>query len=193
MLTGIYASVFPIIIAATVSTIVVKLKVFNTWRLPMDNQKTAWDGHRVFGDNKTWIGVVGLILFGAISMMLWGLVCKSNPNIAANNWFYRAHDNTTGFNSLVGALMGLMYAVAELPNSFMKRRQGIAAGETVSGLKGTLNIILDHTDSIFGCAMLMLFLVPLTGGEFFSLIVVGAMTHVFVNAVLVLAKVKKNI
>ena len=193
LFTTIYVSILPIVIAATLSTIVVKLRVFNAWRAPIDGGKNAWDGKRIFGDNKTWLGVAGLVIFGALCMVLWGYACAHSQFLSDNNWFYRTSANTFGFNVAVGALLGLAYAVAELPNSFMKRRQGISAGKTVNGARGIPNMVIDHTDSILGCALVMLVLCPLSVGEFISLVLVGAMTHIFVNIVLVLVKVKKNI
>ena len=193
LLTAIYVSTLPIIFAATLSTIVVKRKVFDNWRLPIDNGKIVWDGRPIFGDNKTWLGVAGLVVFGAIAMGLWGYVCSQNPSLAGNNWFYRSHANSFSFNIASGALLGLAYAVAELPNSFIKRRQGIDAGKMVGGLRGMPNTIVDHTDSILGCGLVLLFLCPLSIGEFFGLVIIGALTHIAVNEILVITNVKQNL
>lgn len=193
LLTSIYVTILPIIIAATLNTVMVKLSIFKALRIPIDFGKNARDGKRIFGNNKTWLGVAGLVALGVICTVIWGLVCLNQPALEAYNWLYRTHDNTLGFNILAGALLGLAYAVAELPNSFIKRRQGIKPGKTVSGLRGVPNIIIDHTDSILGCSLVLLVLCPLSIAESISLVLVGVVTHILVNVILVLAKVKKNI
>ena len=39
------------------------------------------------------------------------------------------------YNLLIGALLGLFYALFELPNSFLKRRLDIKPGKTIKGKK----------------------------------------------------------
>ena len=191
--TQIYVSILPIVIAATVSTIIVKLPIFRRLRAPIDAGRFAYDGERIFGDNKTWVGLAGLIVFGAITMIAWGYICAKNPGLNDLNLFYRTFENTAGYNLVAGSLMGLMYAVFELPNSYLKRRQGIKAGEIVAGWRGVPNILLDHTDSIIGCAVVMLVLCPLSFTEMLATIVVGSVTHLLINLLLVATKAKKNI
>jgi CDP-diglyceride synthetase len=190
---SIYIVILPVVIAATMSTILVRRTILRTFRYPIDSGRVLSDGKRLFGDNKTWVGAVSLIVISAICMLLWGLVNANNLGIQQYNWLYRAHDNTALYNLAAGALLGLAYIIAELPNSYLKRRQGIPSGETPSGMQGIPNYILDHTDSIFGCVIVLAFLCQLSVFESFAVIIIGAGTHVLVNVLLVITKVKKSI
>ena len=60
------------------------------------------------------------------------------------NFFYINHENTLVYNLLIGFLLGLFYALFELPNSFLKRRLGIKEGKTIKGFKKILEEILQN-------------------------------------------------
>jgi CDP-archaeol synthase len=49
-----------------------------------------------------------------------------------------------------GALMGLGAMLGELPNSFVKRRVGIAPGKATSGAWSVLFYVWDQVDLVFG-------------------------------------------
>ena len=48
---------------------------------------------------------------------------------------YATRENTIGYNGIMGLSLGFVYAVFELPNSFIKRRVGITPGKTAEGFK----------------------------------------------------------
>jgi hypothetical protein len=56
---------------------------------------------------------------------------------------------------LAGALLGLAYVAAELPNSFAKRRLGIPAGGYARRLGGVLQYVVDLSDSVVGCLLML--------------------------------------
>ena len=120
----IYITLMSAIFAGIVNSIFCKTKSLSKLKVPIDNNKTLSDGKRIFGDNKTWKGLLGYIFFNIIFMVLVGIIYKA-CNIEKLNFFYINHNNTLVFNILVGALLGLFYALFELPNSFMKRRLDI--------------------------------------------------------------------
>lgn len=192
-LLTIYITVLPIILASTFSTSLLKLPVLRRLRTPIDGGLNMSDGRRIFGDNKSWIGAAVLICLAIILTVFWGLVNSLNPAVQAHNWLYSVHSNTFTYNMVAGALLGLAYIVAELPNSFMKRRLRIAPGAVLSGMRGIPNIIIDHTDSVIGAAIVLWYLCRLTFVEFMVIIVVGGATHLIVNILLVRVGVKKNI
>jgi CDP-diglyceride synthetase len=141
------------ILAGIVNSIFCKLNVFNNLKKPLDFNKKI-KGKRIFGDNKTWKGLLGYIFFNIIFMVLVGIIYKA-CNIEKLNFFYINHNNTLLFNILVGALLGLFYALFELPNSFMKRRLDIKEGKTTKGFKKIFFILLDQADSVFGVALVV--------------------------------------
>ena len=92
---------------------------------------------------------------------------------------------------LVGLVLGLGYMVAELPNSFLKRRMGAAPGESPDRHR-VLFIMLDQLDSAIGCALVYVIWLsmPLT-----TLLVMFAMAPLLalsIKRVLFFAKLKKS-
>ena len=52
--------------------------------------------------------------------------------------------------ALLGLLVGAGAMLAELPNSFLKRRMGIAPGAQAGGIRGVAFHVLDQIDVVFG-------------------------------------------
>lgn len=56
----------------------------------------------------------------------------------------------------MGAAMGGGAMLGELPNSFVKRRLGVAPGTTASGLRAGLFFVWDQVDTLMGAWPLLL-------------------------------------
>lgn len=101
-----------------------------------------------FGANKRWRGLVSLPLTGALSTCLFHyfeghLFSQTAPLILFSN-----------FDCLeYGLLVGFIFNLAELPNSFIKRRLNIPPGD--ESRKSVF--IIDHMDSTYGVLMLWYF------------------------------------
>ena len=98
-----------------------------------------------FGPNKTWRGVVlmpALTLPGVLPM-LWVSELLS-PNL------YRMLTDVSPI--ILGLSLGAGYILLELPNSFIKRRLGIPAGEAPSK-NAWLFILIDQWDSAIGIVL----------------------------------------
>ena len=70
---------------------------------------------------------------------------------------YSAYGTFLVFESPIvsGAIVGLVYRLAELPNSFIKRRLGIEAGGSSHSWSGFwLQFLTDHLDSTTALALL---------------------------------------
>lgn len=95
----------------------------------------------LFGANKTWRGFVLVPLFTALgaplSMPLAQLMPATELPTGLYEWL------------LIAAIGGLGYVLAELPNSFCKRRLGVAPGESSKRYK-TLFMLGDQLDSGIG-------------------------------------------
>ena len=97
------------------------------------------------------------------------------------------------FNILVGFLLGLFYALFELPNSFIKRRLGISPGKNINGICKGIFIFLDQADSIFGMGLVVWMFYPIGICIYLLFVVVGALTHILLNMLLYALHVRKNI
>ena len=115
----------PIVIGGVLHMVVVTHDHWPAWRRPLHE---AW-----FGRNKTWRGLIVMpALTAAGGLTLWPLL---------------------GWQSIgVGAAAGLGYVLAELPNSFVKRRLGIGPGELPRQHRW-LAVLVDQLDSGVGAAL----------------------------------------
>ena len=186
-----YMTLLGPILAGVVNSIFCKLNIFKSLKKPLDFNKKI-KGKRIFGDNKTWKGLLGYIFFNIIFMVLVGIIYKA-LNIEHLNFFYINHKNTLAYNILVGALLGLFYALFELPNSFMKRRLDIKPGKTIKGPKKYFFIFLDQADSVFGVALVVWMFYPIGIKVYLLYILVGAVTHLVINMLLYLLHLRKNL
>jgi hypothetical protein len=97
---------------------------------------------RLFGANKTWRGA--LVMFTGVALataVFWGWMPDA---LTDESWV------------LVGSLIGLGTVTGELPNSFMKRRLGIAPGERRTTPVGLALIVYDQADFVPGIALALL-------------------------------------
>ena len=159
---------------------------------PMDAGLMLKDGKRLFGANKTWKGFFGMIVWGALAQLLWGLLLKSIPNLEKLHLVYAFYENTVLFNLVLGALLGLAYVLFELPNSFTKRPLEIREGKTAENGWKWIFIWIDQIDSLIGCILLLLFYIPLSWQQMLGILILGAGTHLGVNRLLYWAKLRKN-
>lgn len=192
-LAEMYISLFPVIIAGALNMAWCKSRYFSKLQRPMDNGIVCRDGERLFGDNKTWKGFVGMIVFSMLTNVLWGLVCRANIFLESHHYLYVDHENTVVFNLVSGFLIGSAYVLFELPNSFMKRRFKIVPGRMAKGLKAVFFVILDQADSIFGCVLVIAVLYPMPLTFYLLYVAVGAVTHIAMNVLLYAMKLRKNV
>ncbi len=70
------------------------------WAWPVDNELKLRDGHRLWGNTKTWRGLCAAVFFSILAAIISGL------------------------EPLTGALFGALAMVGDLLASFIKRRMG---------------------------------------------------------------------
>ena len=100
-----------------------------------------------FGVNKKWRGLVSLPLAMVISVCLLNIV-ENVVNIPSQAILF------SDFNPLeFGLLVGFVFNLAELPNSFVKRRLNIPPGDE----NNRLFYFIDHMDSTYGVLILWYF------------------------------------
>jgi CDP-diglyceride synthetase len=191
LIARLYITLLVPVIAGIINSIFCKTKLLNKLKVPMDFNKKFIDGKRIFGDNKTWKGFIGYIILNTLFAVLFGYIWKITK-LEHLNYFYINHHNTFTYNLLIGFLLGLFYALFELPNSFLKRRLDIKPGKTLKGSKKILFIILDQADSIFGIALVVWMFYPIGIKIYLLFILLGTITHLLINMLLYFLHVRKN-
>ena len=184
-------TISPIILAGISNMIFVKAPFLNGLRKPMDRGVVLWDQKRLFGDNKTWKGFLGMIVLTGFWMWILGQL---------DAHFKWARDlnliDLSRFSHieqwLYGGLWGLGYVLFELPNSFIKRRIDIPPGKNVSGMVGHFFKFIDQADSVLGCLIFMLFFFKPTLEQAFLIFAVGVAIHFAVNIALYLVGLKNQ-
>jgi hypothetical protein len=119
---------------------------------PLDRGKT-FSGVRLFGENKTWRGLVAVGLGTAAGLALQVLLLRDKATLPADE---------LGKASVIGFLVGVAAMLSELPNSFIKRRLDIAPGKPGRGWRGVLFYLFDQVDLLLGAWLVLACFVPVT-------------------------------
>lgn len=180
--------ILPIVVAGTFNMIFVKSRFLDVLKIPIDGHKEYKDGKRLFGDNKTWKGFVGMIVLTSVTLQLFEFLATVSSQAQELSLLPFGTFNALGW----GAVWGAAYVLSELPNSFIKRRIDIAPGTNGNGPMGYFFLVLDQADSVIGCALAMLLFYSPTAVELFATIVAGTLIHYLTNVVLYFAKLKKQ-
>jgi len=173
----------PVSFAAVLHMVAVKFNWFSWMKIPLDLGK-SYKGHRIFGDSKTFRGVILMMVFGIPGVYLLQSLCDIFPAVDELNLL-----NINQYSPiLLGVLSGLGYALAELPNSFFKRRAGIEEGK-----RGTkLNIIIDQVDSVAGCLLILYPFSDISLGFVLFGTVFYLLLHLVINYLLFCIGLRKN-
>lgn len=134
-----------------------------------------------FGANKTWRGMLLMPLLTAA-----GAICLAPIE-------YWLGDSAVFGSSLVmaGLIAGLGYILAELPNSLIKRRLGIAPGDVPTRHRH-LFILADQMDSGIGAALAYLLYPGLSWEICLTYAVTFPATALVVKRLLFLCRLKKS-
>jgi hypothetical protein len=98
----------------------------------------------LFGENKRWRGLITLPLTNTISTFLFQLLEKFFP--LGDNFIFFSNFNFIEY----GLLVGFIFNLSELPNSFVKRRLKIPPGDE----SNRMIYFIDHMDSTYGVLIL---------------------------------------
>jgi hypothetical protein len=139
---------------------------------PLDGGRT-WRGHRWFGDNKTWRGALcmgGGVTLATLLLTRWPAFRDALPT-----------DVRRAGALPYGLLLGLGVVVGELPNSFLKRRLGIASGTQRRSPSGWLFSALDQCDLVLGAWVTLAPIWVMELGEGLVVIAVVSAIHLVLN------------
>lgn len=192
ILTQMYITLIPAIMAGVLNMVWCSLPLGKKLNWPIDAGRNLPDGKRIFGENKTWKGFFGMPVLGALCFILWGLLCNAHPFLLSNSYLYESYANTVPYNAVMGLAAGLAYALCELPNSFLKRRLDIRPGKPAEAGWKLLFIFLDQADSVFGVVLVVALVYPMDIGFYLLYVLLGAATHIVMNLLLFLLRLRKN-
>ena len=139
----------PLVLSAALSGIVLRFDLAPWLAAPIDGGRCL-AGRRVLGDGKTWRGVVVAVAGSVVATSIQkALPVDWTTTLAVIDY--------TAVNPVAfGAAMGAGAMLGELPNSFAKRRLGIARGRTARGLLGVLFYVFDQIDLLVGAWPMLL-------------------------------------
>lgn len=186
-----YVTLLPLIVAGMANMAFCRSSILSSWYRPIDQGLVLSDGKRLFGDNKTWKGFVGMMFFGAFFQWMWGFVAATFPLLLELNLVYDTQLNTAAFNLLFGLLLGFAYVLFELPNSWLKRRFDVEPGKLAMRYTSFF-FVLDQIDSLIGCVLVLAMFRPISLSLALSFVLLGALTHVGINQILYGLKWRKN-
>ncbi len=179
------------VLAAVCNMLWVRLPLVRRINRPLDGNRCWTDGRPLLGSHKTWLGFVGMPAWSAVWMVIFSIVNAGLDWASSLDLFSSASWDLPA--ALVnGAVWGSGYVLAELPNSFVKRRLEIGPGQTASGLVGMAFIFCDQADSVVGCLVSMHYFYRPGLGELFLIFVLGTAIHYLVNVLLYLLGLKKQ-
>lgn len=167
LFTHVLIVLVPLLITSVLHMVVVKEVWFRALRIPI------WQS--VFGENKTWRGVIFVPTTNAIIVLAVSYIVQVNVD----------------YPLLLGYFLGLGYLMFELPNSFLKRMVGIQAGGHHETHK-YLFYFLDKTDSAFGVTLIYTMITGISIWMATALFVINSLTHVAVALILVRLKIKSS-
>jgi hypothetical protein len=132
-----------------------------------------WRAKPVLGPRKTWRGVIVMTTVAALTARAQAVAARRSRRLRAINPFDYERVNPW----LLGGALGLGYCIAELPNSFVKRRLGIPPMHTSSRFQ----YLVDQSDSVIGCLTALRFFYKPTRTETSVAFATGLAVHIAVD------------
>jgi CDP-2,3-bis-(O-geranylgeranyl)-sn-glycerol synthase len=140
---------------------------------PVDGGLT-FRGKRLFGENKRVCGFMVLPPVAALMFMLLGGTKDLLPPTLADGLWPLGAWQYAG----LGLVCGLAFMLAELPNSFIKRRLDIAPGQAPQqAWLRPLVLVVDRYDSVLGVLLALSWMVPVSLATWFWVLVLGPLVH----------------
>lgn len=169
-------TLLPLVITNIAHMVVVKRNAWSSLAIPI--HETA------FGANKTWRGVFFISIVNAPLFALMNFPYSLHLDVGLLSFF-------VAFGLGTGWVYGLTYALFELPNSWLKRRFGIAPGsKSVNG--SFFFTLLDKTDSAFGVTIVFCVLNGFSWENFMVFFTTASGLHFLFSWILYLRKIKKS-
>ena len=196
--------ILPVVLAGIVHSAVIRGNWLPSLAQPLDFGAQL-GGRPLLGANKTFRGP--LVMLAGSALAAWALSlalnaagmaeCALHPALpcaplAAARWLPHGFEFMLAPEraAMLGALMGLGYALGELPNSFIKRWLGIAPGGNPGGVAGFLCYLADQVDSVLGVTVLLGCFYAPPAEVLLALLALGSLIHIVFDYCLYLTGVK---
>jgi hypothetical protein len=134
----------PLLLTAIVQGICIKYGWLSWLKRPLD-LGLSFRRRRIFGDHKTWRGLVINAVFCTMGTMIQTLFQNRGY---FPPWLLLLDYRNYGY--VIGILLGLGMTLGELPNSFVKRQLGIPPGKRKKRLLGVAFFLFDQVDLTIG-------------------------------------------
>ena len=187
----IIGGLIPLIVSNVLHMVLVKKNGLTSLCIPLNST--------LFGPNKTlrgflFVPFVNGILYLVVNWPGGWLLSGLSPE------YYLQQDINIGdinflnlllMQASIGAVYGLFYMLFELPNSWIKRRMGIASGESSTSFRWFFTL-LDKTDSAIGVSLFFGFLNDFNIEMMLQFFLCASSLHFGISGLLVLSKIKKS-
>jgi hypothetical protein len=150
----------PLLVGLALHGFFIKYDILAFLCRPIDRGR-KFRGNRIFGENKTYRGVVVVSLGTAIGFGLQSLLFHRIASIRSVELFDYAFFKSVS----LGLSVGVAAMLSELPNSFIKRQFEIAPGTAAKGWKAVIFYVYDQIDFLLGAWLILAIVVPVTIGR----------------------------
>lgn len=177
--------ILPVVMAGLGHVLLLKTRLLQPLALPVDGGR-QWKGRPLLGPNKTWRGVLVMtVLTGWLTSLQAATERRMHLREVGVGRNYRLRPWPAG------SIVGLAYCLAELPNSFLKRRLGVPPGGR-SERAAHLQYLVDQLDSVIGCLLALRMVYRPQRGEMMPAFVLGSLAHIAVDQLLYRLGVKRR-
>lgn len=160
-------------VAGAMHVLWLRTKLSQRFSWPVDGG-VEFHGRRLFGDNKRVCGFMVLPPAAALMFMMLGGARDLLPSVVAESLWPLTAWQYAG----LGLVCGVAFMLAELPNSFVKRRLGIEPGQAPQqGWLRPLVLIVDRYDSVLGVLLALSLMVPVPIATWFWVLLLGPAVH----------------
>lgn len=164
----------PLVAAGVVHAVVIHRDLVPRLARPIDGGRMLYD-RPIFGSTKTWRGVIVMI----VATMAATGAQRLLEHVDAIGHFAPLH--ASGW-AILGFSMALGYILGELPNSFVKRRLGIAPGAR-SRTASAIQYVIDQADSAVAVAIVLGFFSEVSASDVVAIAVAGTGVHALFDLV----------
>lgn len=156
--------------------------------IPIDGGRKLYK-KRIFGENKTWRGLVMMPVASSAIFTLFSVLYEKLPEWLQNGLWQLPPSSY----AILGFTCGLAFMLAELPNSFIKRRIGVAPGKAPKKFLPAIScFLLDRFDSTLGVLLVLQMQVPLLWQTWVYTLVIGSLVHFLFSYILYLLNIKSR-
>ena len=187
----IIGGLIPLIVSNVLHMVLVKKNGLTSLCIPLNST--------LFGPNKTLRGFLFVPFVNGILYLVVNWPGGWLLSGLSSEYYLQQEINIGDINFLnlllmqesIGAVYGLFYMLFELPNSWIKRRMGIASGESSTRFRWFFTL-LDKTDSAIGVSLFFGFLNDFNIEMMLQFFLCASSLHFGISGLLVLSKIKKS-